>query len=126
MAINLKKPGTVYPKKKAPKRVTNEEIASNLLEQRKKDHMSDVLKYSERIEELEKNFANLSDEFLKIKSNISSYLEMMKYSLQRTLSETKEITVDDIAYNVNMVKRLVERDYNDAKKKVELKNINEL
>lgn len=126
MAIKLKKAGTVHPKKKAPKRVSNEEIASNLLEQRKKDHMSDVLKYSDRIEELEKNFANLSDEFLKLKSNINSYLEMMKYSLQRTLSETKEITVDDTAYNVNMVKRLVERDYNDAKKKVEMKDINEL
>jgi hypothetical protein len=122
MAINLKKPA----KKTTPKRVTNEEIASNLLEQSRKNHLADTVKYSERIEELEKNFANLSDEFLKIKSSINSYLDMMKYSLQRTLSETKEITVDDIAYNVNMVKRLVERDYNDAKSKVEMKKINEL
>jgi hypothetical protein len=122
MAINLKKPA----KKTTPKRVTNEETASNLLEQSRKNHLSDTVKYSERIEELEKNFANLSDEFLKIKSSTNSYLDMMKYSLQRTLSEIKEITVDDIAYNVNMVKRLVERDYNNAKSKVEMKKINEL
>lgn len=121
MAINLKK-----TKKTAPKRVTNEEIASNLLEQRRKDHMSDVLKYSERIEELEKNFANLSDEFVTFKGNMYSYLDMMKFSLQRTLSETKEITVDDITYNVNMVKRLVERDYDDVRKKAEVKDIDDL
>ena len=121
MAINLKK-----TKKTAPKRVSNEEIAANLLEQRRKDHMSDVLKYSEKIEELEKNFANLSDEFVTFKGNMFSYLDMMKFSLQRTLQETKEITADDITYNVNMVKRLVERDYDDVRKKAEVKDINDL
>ena len=126
MAINLKKSGTVYPKKKTPKRVSNEEIAANLLEQRRKDHMSDVLKYSEKIEELEQNFANLSDEFVTFKGNMYSYLDMMKFSLQRTLSETKELTADDITYNVNMVKRLVERDYDDVRKKAEVKDNNEL
>lgn len=106
MAINLKKTA-----KKVTEKQINE-INARLVTKKAKEKTVEVEKLTQEVYELRKSFSNLSDEFLIFKSNVKSYLDMMRYSMTRTLSETKELTPEDISYNVNMVNRLVERDYN--------------
>lgn len=98
MAINLKK--------KTIKKV-NESLES--------------LTYKMELDKARKDFAKLTDEFLQMNDRLSANLRLLENALIMTQKETGALLPSDIIYNIDMVKRLMYKNYDDAKRRIEEK-----
>ena len=101
MAINLKK-NTI-------KKVNASKVNASM----------ELLSYKMELDKARKDFVNLTGEFLQMNDKLSANLRLLENALIITQKETGTLLPSDIIYNIDMVKRLMSKNYDDAKKRVE-------
>jgi hypothetical protein len=86
---------------------------------KKADTSAELLGYKLELDKARKDFVNLTGEFLQMNDKLSANLRLLENALIMTQKETGTLLPSDIIYNIDMVKRLMSKNYDEAKKRVE-------
>ena len=86
---------------------------------KKADTSAELLSYKIELDKARKDFVNLTGEFLQMNDKLSANLRLLENALIMTQKETGTLLPSDIIYNIDMVKRLMSKNYDEAKKRVE-------